>query len=93
MEGAIFLIGAPGLPIGSPLSPLMADLYLSQVDFVLEGRRIMRYADNFIAFSSTEDDAVENLNAIREAVESLSLGLNQKKTWIAKAPPLRSLFQ
>lgn len=48
--GAVLDTPGTGLPQGSPLSPLLANLYLDALDDALEGRgvRIVRYADDFL---------------------------------------------
>lgn len=47
-----------GIPQGSVLSPLLANLYLDPVDKMLEGMgsKFIRYADNILVFSRSNDE-------------------------------------
>src|SRR5262249_59106429 len=71
-----------GLPTGSVLSPLLANLFLDQFDehVVGEGARLVRYADDFLLLfrDETQAKAVYE-DAYREA-EQLRLTLNEEKT-------------
>lgn len=73
-----------GLPQGSPLSPLLANLYLDQLDEALsvDGLRIVRYADDFLVLAR---DARGIETARRRTVAVLAeagLSLNPQKTAI-----------
>ncbi len=56
MEGEILRPTSKGASQGSPLSPLLANVYLDQLDKELERRnhRFIRYADDFIIFVQSE---------------------------------------
>jgi len=71
-----------GLPQGSPLSPLLANLYLDRVDERLSGRnvRLVRYADDFVVLAKTEAGAMAALEAARRALAELGLVLHPEKT-------------
>ena len=51
--------GGCGLLQGSPLSPLLANLYLDEVDHLLDSPdgRLVRYADDFVVLSRRKADA------------------------------------
>lgn len=74
-----------GIAMGSPVSPILANIYLHQLDWGLinRGRRLVRYADDFIVL--TEDPA--ELNAIYretdELLSSLQLVFEPEKTGFA----------
>ncbi len=75
-----------GLPLGSPLSPLLANLYLDSFDSRLgatvPGVRLIRYADDFIILTESEMAARALLETARDAAESLGLALKLEKTVI-----------
>lgn len=73
-----------GIPQGSPLSPLLSNLYLDTVDehFVeeLKGLKLVRFADDFVVLARDEIRAERALAAMREALAAQGLGLNPDKT-------------
>jgi len=71
-----------GLPQGSPLSPLLANLYLDSADEAMEGRgvRLVRYADDFLLLARSADKAEAALKGAREVLAGLGLELNLDKT-------------
>lgn len=75
-----------GLPLGSPLSPLLANLYLdsfdSQLGATVPGVRLIRYADDFIILTESEAAARALLDTARDAAAALGLALNLEKTAI-----------
>ncbi|MEM9733167.1 MAG: CRISPR-associated endonuclease Cas1 [Pseudomonadota bacterium] len=73
-----------GLPQGSPLSPLLANLYLDQMDEHLLRRnmRLVRYADDFVVLVKSEKRSNKALAAVREALHPLGLRLHKDKTRI-----------
>ena len=73
---------AKGVPQGAPLSPLMANLYLDQLDEVMleENLRIVRFADDFLILCRSADRAEHALRLTEEVLEKLHLRLNPVKT-------------
>jgi len=72
-----------GTPQGSPLSPLLANLYLHVLDERLTraGWGLVRYADDFVIFARSETEAAEALALAREVLEGqLGLTLHPDKT-------------
>lgn len=71
-----------GLPQGSPLSPLLANLYLDQLDEAMEGRgmRLVRYADDFVLLCKSEAIAHRAVEKADEELLSVGLSLNKDKT-------------
>ena len=66
-----FIRSTCGVPQGSPISPLLSNLYLDAFDEVLGGdksRRLVRYADDFIIMA-------HDINAAEIALEEASLWL------------------
>jgi len=83
---ASIVTGAPaadrGVPTGSPLSPLVANLFLDQFDEQIqaEGGLLVRYADDFLVLYRRRSDAEAAFERVRLAAEALALSLNEKKT-------------
>ena len=84
MEGNVETIPEEGTPQGGPLSPLLANIYLHPLDKVLEGNglRFVRYADDFVVFARTRQEAEGALALIRQVLTTLGLRLNEEKTRI-----------
>jgi group II intron reverse transcriptase/maturase len=72
-----------GTPQGGPLSPLLANIYLHRFDerMVAAGCGLVRYADDFVLFARSEDEATQALTLAREVLEGeLGLALHPEKT-------------
>jgi CRISPR-associated protein Cas1 len=71
-----------GVPQGSPLSPLLANLYLDPFDQCLRqaGLRLVRYADDFVVMCTSVAQAQHALGQVRESLSALKLRLNADKT-------------
>jgi len=73
-----------GLPQGSVTSPTLANLFLDELDetFIDMGLKLVRYADDFLVLTKTEDKASEAFELTDMLLEELHLELNQLKTKI-----------
>lgn len=73
-----------GVPQGSPISPLLANFFLEDFDRELEksGRKLVRYADDFLILSRCQDDAAQALTQSKQLLEQAHLELNLEKTSI-----------
>ena len=73
-----------GVPQGSPISPLLANFFLEDFDRELEksGRKLVRYADDFIILAKTAEEANQALLQSRQLLEAAHLELNLEKTRI-----------
>lgn len=71
-----------GVPQGSPLSPLLANLYLDQLDEAMldADLRLVRFADDFLILCRKKKRADKALEFTADVLESLRLKLNPKKT-------------
>ena len=71
-----------GLVQGSPLSPLLSNLYLDSFDEEMEQRgfRLVRYGDDFLVLTRSQEEAEQALTTIREILEPLKLLLKEEKT-------------
>lgn len=73
---------ACGLAQGSPLSPMLANLYLDAFDEALQGAglRLIRYGDDFVVLTRTREEAEAVLAQSGECLARLGLRLNAEKT-------------
>ena len=73
-----------GVAQGSPLSPLLANLYLDPFDEWIadNGFHHVRYADDFVVLCRSERRANEALRAVRSHLGFRGLRLNRRKTRI-----------
>jgi RNA-directed DNA polymerase len=69
-----------GTPQGAVLSPLLANIYLHPLDLQMEkrGRKMVRYADDFVTLCRTEAEAA--LAEVEAWVAESGLALNSTKT-------------
>ena len=73
-----------GLPQGSPLSPVLANLYLDRFDEQMEkeGFRLVRFADDYLVLCKSRPKAEAALKLSESALAGLKLELNNEKTRI-----------
>jgi hypothetical protein len=71
-----------GLPQGAAISPLLANLYLDELDEELtrQGFRLVRYADDFVVLARDVAEARRAREVAQEALAGLGLHLNQEDT-------------
>lgn len=71
-----------GVPQGSPLSPLLANLYLDHLDEALldQGHALIRYADDFVVLAKNRDRADDAVELTTQVLQQLELKLNPLKT-------------
>jgi RNA-directed DNA polymerase len=75
-----------GTPQGAVLSPLLANIYLNELDHLIgEKYRIVRYADDFVILTRSETEAESALAEVRAWMESHQLELHPEKTKIVNA--------
>lgn len=77
-----------GVPQGGPLSPLLANIMLNELDHELErrGHKFVRYADDMVIFCKSKASAEQTLKHITPFIEGkLFLKVNREKTAVAYA--------
>ena len=76
-----------GTPQGGPLSPLLANVLLDEVDRELErrGHRFVRYADDCNAYVRSQKAGERVLKGMRKLYERLHLKVNESKTAVTRA--------
>ena len=75
-----------GTPQGGPLSPLLSNIVLDELDWELErrGLRFVRYADDFSVFVQSERAGRRVMNSIRKFIERrLRLMVNEDKSSVS----------
>ena len=78
-----------GISQGAILSPLMCNLYLHDFDIALEKANIpfVRYADDFLLFTSSNVQAEQALDYVRSLLKKLDLELKDAKTRVVRSSP------
>lgn len=87
-------LGVRGLPQGSPLSPVLSNLYLTGFDKNMEnqGFRLARYADDFVILTKDGLPKEELLKRIQKSLSRLDLSLKEEKIEeVRKDTPLKFL--
>ncbi len=76
-----------GVPQGSPLSPLLSNILLHELDKELEkrGLRFVRYADDFSLYTKSKTEARKEGNAVYLFLrDKLQLAINRAKSGLRK---------
>jgi len=76
-----------GTPQGGPLSPLLSNIVLDELDQELErrGLRFVRYADDFIVFTRSERAAYRVMDSVTRFIEKrLRLQVNRDKSSVTR---------
>ena len=87
IEGVVQLT-EEGAPQGGPLSPLLSNILLDDLDKELERRELkfVRYADDFLVFVKSSRSARRVLKSVQRYLnETLKLIVNQKKSFVGTA--------
>jgi RNA-directed DNA polymerase len=68
-----------GIPQGSPISPILANLFLDELDdeMLRRGQKIVRYADDFVVLCRTSEGAKRTLALTEEILGRLRLRLDE----------------
>lgn len=87
MDGGVLTQRYEGTPQGGPLSPLLANVLLDEVDRALEkrGHRFVRYADDCNVYVRSRSSGERVLAGLRKRYERLHLKVNEAKTAVAPA--------
>jgi RNA-directed DNA polymerase len=82
MANGVVLERVQGTPQGGPLSPLLANVLLDEVDKALEkrGHRFARYADDCNVYLRSQSSGERVLRFLRSLYAKLHLRVNEKKT-------------
>lgn len=82
MEDGKYLKGDSGTPQGGVISPLLANIYLNELDWTLAQNKIrfVRYADDFLLFAKTEGEIKKAEAITHEVITELGLEISVEKT-------------
>ena len=90
----VFEKAETGMPQGGPLSPLLSNIMLNELDkeLVRRGHRFVRYADDCMIFCKSRKSAERTLGNIIPFIEGkLFLKVNRKKTSVAHISKVKYL--
>jgi group II intron reverse transcriptase/maturase len=81
-DGRTLTVPDQGIPQGSVVSPVLANLFLDQLDesLALFGQAVVRYADDFLILCRNQEQAEGALEVTDSLLDSLGLSLNRGKT-------------
>jgi group II intron reverse transcriptase/maturase len=87
MDGGVVMERYEGTPQGGPLSPLLANVLLDEVDRELErrGHRFVRYADDCNVYVRSQKAGERVLEGLHKLYDRLHLKVNEAKTAVAPA--------
>ena len=87
MEDGVTYETAAGTMQGGVISPLLANVYLNELDWELDkaGLRFVRYADDCIVMCRDESELERAVIVVGETIEGLGLELSQEKTYVVDA--------
>ena len=73
-----------GTPQGGVISPMLANLYLTELDDCMEkaGLKLVRYADDFVVLCKSVNQATYAYKTVRDKLGKLKLTLSDEKTSI-----------
>ena len=94
LDKGVFAKTEDGFPQGGPLSPLLSNVLLNELDKELErrGHRFVRFADDLLIFCKSEKSANRAMNNIIPFIEGkLRLKVNQAKTEVAHISKIKYL--
>lgn len=74
-----------GLPQGAAISPVLANLYLDELDerLIREGLKVVRFADDFLVLARKRPAAEEALELTSQVLKEMKLQLHPEKTQVA----------
>jgi len=87
MNGGVVLERGEGTPQGGPLSPLLANVLLDEVDRELErrGHRFARYADDCNVYVRSQKAGERVMALLKRQYDKLHLKINESKSAVSQA--------
>lgn len=87
MDGGVVVERGEGTPQGGPLSPLLANVLLDEVDRMLErqGHRFARYADDFNVYVRSQKAGERVMALLKRRYDRLRLKINESKSAVSQA--------
>jgi len=98
MEDGMVRTATAGTPQGGVISPLLANVYLNDLDRIWATTcshlgRLVRYADDFVILCRTREQAEQALAKVREIMGLLHLQLHPTKTRLVELGPGKEGFE
>jgi RNA-directed DNA polymerase len=94
MDRGMFIRSDVGVPQGGPISPLLANIMLNELDQRLEewGYRFVRYADDLMIFTKSKRAGQRQFQRVSKFIEGkLKLKINKEKTSITRLNQIKYL--
>jgi RNA-directed DNA polymerase len=87
MDGGVVVERGEGTPQGGPLSPLLANVLLDEVDRMLErrGHRFARYADDCNVYVRSRKAGERVMALLKRRYDRLHLKINESKSAVSQA--------
>jgi RNA-directed DNA polymerase len=87
MDGGVVVERGEGTPQGGPLSPLLANVLLDEVDRELErrGHRFARYADDCNVYVRSQKAGERVMALLKRQYDKLHLKINESKSAVSQA--------
>jgi len=94
LEEGIIIDPLTGSPQGGIISPLLANIYLNPLDWLLQslGLESVRYADDIVVLARDANSALEALRQIRQWMGEAGLTLHPEKTRIVDMSEAKASF-
>ena len=95
LEDGIVTEPVSGSPQGGIISPLLANIYLNPLDWLLEGLGLksVRYADDIVVLASTATEATGALETIEKWMKGAGLKLHPEKTRVVDMNEAGACFE
>jgi group II intron reverse transcriptase/maturase len=79
-DGTILKKITKGIPQGSAVSPVLANLFLDELDeaMMAQGFQFIRYADDYVVLCKTMQKAIQALNLSKKVLKKLMLELDEE---------------
>ena len=79
-DGSSLTLLEKGIPQGSPISPILANLFLDQFDeeMLRKGYKYVRYADDFVILCKKSEEAEQALSLSKKVLEKLLLTVDDE---------------
>ena len=80
-DGTALSVIEKGIPQGSAISPMLANLFLDELDeeMLQKGLKFIRYSDDFVILCKTPEAAVQALELTEQVLDGLLLSLDEKE--------------
>ena len=94
MERGMFIKSEKGVPQGGPISPLLANVMLNELDQTMDnwGYKFVRYADDVMIFTKSKRAAKRQYKRLSKIIEGkLKLKINKDKTIVARLNKVKYL--